>query len=69
MKQKLIYLGIVTCMLLVACMTFQAKIAPKAAAIVAAYCLEPQAERLLIRQQVAALTGANHIEIHCAGDQ
>jgi hypothetical protein len=44
------------------------KIAPKAAQVITAYCLEPQSTRLLVREQVNSLITPNAVRIDCAGD-
>ena len=35
---------------------------------VGSYCQIPQGQRLIIRNEVAAVTAPNRIEVHCAGD-
>lgn len=69
MRQLLVYTSGAICLVLAACSLLQTSIAPKAAAIVSAYCQEPQASRLTLRAQVATLIVPNQIEIHCVGDQ
>lgn len=56
-------------LVLSACGLTVQRIAPKAAAAVAAYCREPQAVRLALRAQVAEAVRPNAVRIDCAGDQ
>lgn len=48
--------------------TLFTKAAPQIAKGVNRYCLEQQATRLLIREQVNMLIIPNSIQVHCAGD-
>lgn len=69
MKQLLLYTAGVSAVILTACSLLQTSLAPKAASIINAYCLEPQAARLVLREQVATQIAPNRVEIHCKGDQ
>ena len=70
MKQLIIYASSMTAFAIVAsCSILSTNLAPKASAVITAYCKEPQAERLLVRQEVAAQISPNTLEIHCQGDQ
>jgi hypothetical protein len=53
---------------LTGCAVLNAEVAPRVAKTVNVYCLEPQASRLLIRQQVNALIEPNSIAITCGDD-
>ena len=53
---------------LTGCTTLDKDVAPKAAAAVMTYCATPQAERMLIRENVNARITPNSIAIHCVGD-
>jgi len=53
---------------LAGCATIDKDIAPKAAAAVMTYCATPQAERMLIRENVNARISPNAIKITCVGD-
>lgn len=50
------------------CTVFNAKVAPEVAKGVNRYCLEPLAERQLIRSQVNGMITPNTIKVTCAGD-
>lgn len=53
---------------LTGCGVLTTKVAPKVAAAVTLYCAEPQAERLLLRGQVAAAVAPNAVQVTCAND-
>lgn len=54
---------------LTGCATLDKDVAPKVAAAVMTYCATPQAERLLIRQNVNQRIMPNSIAVTCVGDQ
>lgn len=53
---------------LTGCAMLDRDVAPKAAAAVMTYCATPQAERMLIRENVNSRITPNSIAIHCQGD-
>jgi hypothetical protein len=63
---KLLSACLILC--LAGCATLEKDVAPKAAAAVMTYCATPQAERMLIRENVNARITPNSIAIHCQGD-
>jgi len=50
------------------CAAFNTNVAPKIADGVKHYCVEPQANRALIRAEVNAMIAPNTIKVECAGD-
>lgn len=53
---------------LAACAALQTEVGPRAAKAINRYCLEPQSERLVLRQQVNSLVAPNSVQINCEGD-
>lgn len=54
--------------LLWGCAQLQTKVGPEAAKAINTYCLQPQAARLVLREQVNALIAPNEVKITCQGD-
>lgn len=52
----------------VGCKTLNTEIAPRAAQAINAYCVNPLADRQLIRAQVNQLIAPNQVKITCQGD-
>lgn len=53
---------------LIGCAALQTRVGPRAAKAINQYCLEPQGERLLLREQVNSLIAPNSVQINCKGD-
>lgn len=67
MKENLVLMSVFL-ICVVSCSVLQAKVGPKAATAINQYCLQPQANRLLLRQEVNSLIAPNSVQINCEVD-
>lgn len=63
-----VILGIFAILLISGCSLVTPKVAPQVAKAVNRYCLEPLAERQLIRAQVNGMITPNTVKVTCEGD-
>jgi hypothetical protein len=50
------------------CTTLESRVGPKLSKAISDYCMQPQANRALLRQEVNGLIKPNSAQINCAAD-